>query len=246
MSENPAKPDTEDATQPQPVIPVVVEAEAPVEESQTLPDTSHSRETNPTPIMAALRRETQEANTVPEAAFLMNPVNEAIVNGESRQLPDDGSRWALLGGVPLLLVGIGLIVYTVLRWQAVIPAVQAGNAALPNTLLNGMLWTAAAFVVNLFVTGWYATTLGRISKRRRLQKHGQVVWGEVVTAVGKRNRADDLMVTVEYTFQRPDRRRKMLSGSLTERRNDLREKALPSPGVPVAILYLSPKNYELL
>ncbi len=253
MSENPGKPDTQDTSQSDPAA-TVAEADtsatqAPTDE-QPLPQTSHNRDTNPTPVLSALKAETQETLVVapqPGDYFLMNPANETILDSESRQLPDDGSRWALIVGVPLLLAAIGLIVYAVLRWQAIIPVVRAGSAAAPNTLLNGTLWTAAAFVVTLFALGWYLPTVGRINRRRRLQKRGDIVWGEVVSAVGKPNRADDLIVTVEYTFQRPDRRRrKMLSDQASGPRNDLREKALPSPGNPVAVLYLSPKNYELL
>lgn len=212
-----------------------------------IPETSHSKDTQPLPIMSPKKEAEQPAGTIPETYFLMNPEHEAIVQGESRTLPPLESRFVMLVGLPLVVIALGLIYYTVMRWGAIIPAVRAGANTPPDTLLNGLLWTLGTFIFGVFVLGMYVSELSRIRKRRTLEKRGGIVWGEVVTAIGKRERSGDLRITVEYQFEQPDRRRKRtLNGQVTERRNDLKDKVLPVPGTPVAVLYLNPTNYELL
>jgi hypothetical protein len=49
---------------------------------------------------------------------------------------------------------------------------------------------------------------------------------------------------VEYQFKSPER--KTVKNQLEMRRNDLRGKVLPSPGTPMAILYVNADNYEVL
>lgn len=210
-----------------------------------IPETSHTRDTQPLPLFN--ERETQTASAVPANIFLMHPSNEPILQGKSRTLPPLESRFVLLAGLPLVAVMLGLIVYTVVRWSTIIPAVRVGAAAPPDTLLNGIYWTLGTFIVSAFVIGLYVSEWTVLRKRRALEKRGGIVWGEIVTAVGERNRAGDLQVTVAYQFEQPERRRKrMLHGKAIEKRNDLKDKALPAPGTPVAVFYLNPNNYELL
>ena len=211
--------------------------------NKSQPPPSQANQGHPTPIP-------DNTLSIPDHYFLIHPENEAIIRGDAQALPPIGARSVFLGGIPFLIIGIGLGVYAYLRWQAIIPAVQAGTAAPPNTIANGLLWIGVATVFNLFVFGLYLSGVSIIRKRTALQKRGVILWGIVTGASGRIDRFDDLRVTVEYRFDIPKRwrwsRQQRIEAKATEDRNDLRERALPSPGAPVAVLYLNKNNYELL
>lgn len=187
------------------------------------------------------------APDLPLHYFLIDPRNEPVVRSQSRELPPLGARTVFLFGIPFLLVGLGLIVWAVLRWQAVIPMAQAGNAT-GNMLLNASLLTLGVFLFNVFVLGLYLSGFRLAQKRSQLEKKGDLLWGEVMASSGIQDRDGDLTIRVEYRFQEPSRRRRKryIEGKVREFRNDLKESALPAPGTPVAILYLNRNNYEIL
>ncbi|MEO0563221.1 MAG: hypothetical protein AAF125_14025 [Chloroflexota bacterium] len=188
---------------------------------------------------------------IPDNYFLLHPQNEHVIRGEGdRHLPPNGARIILLIGLPGLFLGLGLAGYTVVRWMDIIPVVQAGTAAPPDTIANGALWTAGALLVNLFVVGFYLSGASVLRKRRALARRGEVLWGVVTIAEGRIDRFDDLQVAVEYRFKKPKRwrfsRDRHIEGRISEDRNDLKGKSLPSPGTPLAVLYLNEDNYEIL
>lgn len=235
------------APQPEPeptAQPAVVTPQA-----EPTPETSNSRATQEVSAVSPHKTETAEVQAVPENYFLLHPENEAIVSGASRELPPLGVRWVFILGIPLLIAAIGLCGYAVSRWLTIIPAIPDGTNTPPDTVWNGTLWTLVAFLFAAIVIGWYLSGLTMVRKRGSLQKRGQLVWGEVIAAVGKRERSGDLSVTVEYQFTPPTRRRrrpKPIHNEDAETRNDLKGKALPTPETPVVLLYLNDKNYELL
>jgi hypothetical protein len=244
----PIQTETPVSTPPEPVKPAPFASVTVVEP----PAVTASVVVEPPPVVEPLATEqdTEDLPPVPDHYFLMHPANETVITGTDRTLPPMGAKIVFLFGIPLLIGSIALAVYTVLRWMAVIPIIQAGNAAPPNTVGNIVGWAVVAILINLFVIGLYVSGLRVVNKRRALEKRGQIVWGAVTSASGKLNRFDDLVVTVEYRFDRPRRWRfagnRVISGKVNEDRNDLKEKMLPSPGTPIAILYLNRDNYEVL
>lgn len=239
-------------------------SEAELEVSSVTPTSTPVAQIKPTPVQpevsvpAPLKPDTQgipEESTepmpahgeLPENYFVIYTKNEAVVSGQSRKLPALGFRFMFISALPLLLSGVVLIGWAIMRWLAIVPAIQSGNATPPDTILNGILWSLGALVWNIFVFGFYLSGLSLAGKRRQLEKRGELIWGEVVNASGVQDRGDNLNLTVEYRFQVPHQRRKRyMNGKIREKRNDLHQKTLPSPGTPVALLYLNRKNYEIL
>ncbi|MEM6285408.1 MAG: hypothetical protein AAF787_24675, partial [Chloroflexota bacterium] len=182
--------------QPAASQPATTPAATATQESIALPETSNNRQTQQTEV-------TSEGAAVPESYFLLYPANEDVVTGDSRSLPPLGARLVFIVGLVLLAVGIGLIVYTVSLWSGIGAFTRAGAPAPQGAIPVASAWTVGAFLYNVFVLGLFLSGLQVTMKRRGLEKRGQLVWGEVVSASGRRNRSGTLAITVEYQFQRP-------------------------------------------
>ncbi|MEO1440569.1 MAG: hypothetical protein AAFV33_09190, partial [Chloroflexota bacterium] len=223
------------AADPQPVADPVTEV--------ALPETSNHRETQ----QAEATSENEAAEAIPENYFVLNPANEVVISGDSRTLPPLGARAVFIVGLVFLAVGIALIVYMALLWSSIGSVTRTGAPAPQGAIPVASAWTAGTFLYNVFVLGLFLSGLQVTMKRRGLEKRGKLVWGEVVSAAGKRTRSGALNITVEYQFQRPDRRRKrIIEDRVSEHRDSGADVVLPAPGTPIAVMYLHPRNYEVL
>jgi hypothetical protein len=98
---------------------------------------------------------------------------------------------------------------------------------------NGILWLIALAIVKAY------------RKDRLLEREGQLIGGEVISAKGRYGSKGHYNLTVEYRFRAPDTGEAILDKA-KETRNDLRGETLPAPGTPVAVLYRDRKTYKVL
>jgi hypothetical protein len=231
-------------TEPTPTAQPVATQPTPAPQPEPQPEPT----AEPAPTEAA---EPQDVLEIPETYFLLHPENEPIILGEGRNLP---SMHAWLVFVLVLLPLVGLFgwlafgAYT--RWMPLIPELSGGGVGPEGALANTLAWTGWAVLAGIAMLGLWGSALGVLWARRSLERRGQIAWGTVTEASGKRNSADNLRLTVVFRCKAPRRYagelRPTLEGTLKRTRNDLKGQPLPPPGTPLPVLYLNPKNYEVL
>jgi hypothetical protein len=79
---------------------------------------------------------------------------------------------------------------------------------------------------------------------QKLANEGQLLRGQVVSAVGRRGSKNTYNVTLKYDFTTPNG--KQITKQQVQNRPDLRNGPLPSPGTPVAVLYVNDKLQRLM
>lgn len=77
----------------------------------------------------------------------------------------------------------------------------------------------------------------------RYERFGRVIKGEIISCFGK-NIAGRFTLVIEYKFPTPEKA--ALKGKFSREREDLRDKPLPKPGDPVAVLYVGKRTFRLL
>lgn len=88
--------------------------------------------------------------------------------------------------------------------------------------------------------------LGIVQRRRPhwLHRGWRLLNGQLVACGGRIDQDGDYKVTFRYRFRSPTGR--VITGQIREIRNDLRGKALPRAGTPVAVYYRSDRAYRML
>jgi hypothetical protein len=243
--------------------------------------------------------------------FLLNPVNRAFANGQTRRLVSSGYGCFAIFFIPFLLIGAAFLVYGVtnlFQWQqlnsegvttrgkfidrristdsdddrtyyatfqfeaggdtyvveqdvdadtynraelgAIIDvqylpydpqqARVAGTDTTPEgafILLFGLCWNGIVWLIALAGVKAYRTD-------RALERSGQLVSGEVVSASGRRSNKGRFMLNVQYRFRTPDSG-ETITGSSSATLNKLPQ-PLPPGGTPLAIVYRDRKTYKVL
>lgn len=105
-----------------------------------------------------------------------------------------------------------------------------------ETLIGGLLGLMGLFV-------GYALSHER-TRRRRFQQESQLILGEIVKATISRGEAAS-RIYVNYQFQSPQSNA-LIARMKDQQRNDLRHAPEPNPGMPVAILYVNDRLFEIL
>ena len=102
-----------------------------------------------------------------------------------------------------------------------------------------VLLVGPAIVASLVLV-WSAWLSLRYS---RYQRRGRVIQGEVLACTGG-DIGNRYTITLRYKFRTPTG--KELTGRTSQVREDLKSAALPKPGDPVGVLYVSDALYRLL
>lgn len=110
------------------------------------------------------------------------------------------------------------------------------------SLLQFSFFTLIPFFISitLSIFAIYQTRIALMFKYRKCE----IIQGILVSASAQEDSDNDLDVTFNYDFNTPDGRK--ITNSITERRNDLKDKNLPPNGTQLAILYMNDKIYILL
>jgi len=91
--------------------------------------------------------------------------------------------------------------------------------------------------ITLVWAGWVSV------RNIRYERFGRVIQGEIVTCVGKVI-AGRYTLRIVYKFPTPDD--ETLSGKYNREREDLRDKPLPKPGDPIAVLYVGKRTFRVI
>ena len=97
-------------------------------------------------------------------------------------------------------------------------------------------------LILLWVGGFYLPHYYR-QRIQTILTQGQVVIGYVLATVGRAEESG-YKVAVTYEFMAPTGQ--VIQGHSAEIRNDLKMKALPAAGTPVAVMYLTEQDFFLL
>jgi hypothetical protein len=83
-------------------------------------------------------------------------------------------------------------------------------------------------------------------RNRLLAKEGKLVNGQVMTSKSSLEGEDnDFYLKLEYAFTSPETG-KLTTGTAKEKREDLKGKELPAPGMPLAVLYRNDQHHKPL
>jgi hypothetical protein len=172
---------------------------------------------------------------VPAPLFLLNPKNEAFVNGRTK-IPENENPLPLLG---LKLLGVSLTIAFAGYWLFRFLSLVGDGRTAP---VWPILMAAFLGALIVFVVYW---TLVPILRNRRFQRPCRLVYGELIAC--KRIEDDETVNwLLTYRFRSP-------SGAMVEGKWNtegtmahVSERPAPSPGAPVAVAYVDDRTHRLL
>ena len=121
------------------------------------------------------------------------------------------------------------------------PTISRLDVPSPEDTTRDRLTIIAAGLTSLLVLLVIVSLVQRLTGPDRDK---QVIRGQVVTCTGYVDEDGDYNLKLRYRFVSPSGQ--TITAQTAQIRNDLRNKALPPPGTPVAVYYLSDRSYLLL
>jgi hypothetical protein len=121
------------------------------------------------------------------------------------------------------------------------PAISRLDVFNPEDTMRDRLTIIAAGLTGLLVL---LVIVGLVQRLTGPDRDRQVIRGQVVRCAGYRDEDGDYNLKLSYRFVSPSGQ--TITAQTAQIRNDLRNKALPPPGTPVAVYYLSDRSYLLL
>jgi hypothetical protein len=184
--------------------------------------------------------------TIPDTLFLLHPDSADFVHGRAEQPPR--APWRCLDGFIValgVLFGLPGLIGVVTAFVNTLVAAQ-DMAGGDRTILLLILVVIGLLPALLTFLGFRA---GRnIWRGLRLHRAGTIVIGALTAAKSQIWQGDggsSLVLMVRYACADP------VSGAAVEgqtsaARDDLRDAVLPTPGTPVAVLYLDDRTHRML
>jgi hypothetical protein len=115
----------------------------------------------------------------------------------------------------------------------------------PGRLGDVLLMTGFCLVWNGFILVVAWVLVREILKRRKLDRGGRRIVGQVVRCSGRRDSDGDFVLDLRFGFRSPQTGA-WIEGKDSHIRRDLEDKPLPPPGTPLHVLYLDDKTYLAL
>lgn len=182
--------------------------------------------------------------------FLLHRKNEKYVRGEAAK-PTTSTGNAVIGFVVVIVffaiffVGTGFFT----EISGTITSVTRMGVQVDNLTSSMLMPFIAIFGIVFLIMG--IASYRNSQRMSRLASEGKLLIGQALMVNGRwvssgsgKNRSSSYKVTVSYTVKLPDGR--AFTGQETATRGDLARKALPMPGTPVALLYVSDEDKLLL
>lgn len=199
---------------------------------------------------------TMQRNQNFPSVFLLYPRNQKYLHGEAESpTVNTASTWVSLA-VMMGMLGIFIAFSAFLSFD--MPGgssdFSAAMSDFGNAVMDGSMFAPFAFFFIIFGIIFVIVIVSNIrtaNRMKRLAAEGKLLLGQAsnvhgrwVTSGSGKSRSSSYKVSVTYRVRLPDGR--VIQGSETATRSDLARRALPVPGTPVAVLYVSDEDKLLL
>jgi len=182
--------------------------------------------------------------------FLLHPKNLKYVRGESEKPTNSTFNPWIMVLILALSAAAALWIFDLGSFITVqVATIQRIGLNMGALIRNPLIISLGVVALIILVSGWAWSYNARIMKR--LAGDGTLLLGQILIVNGRwvtsgsgKNRSRSYKVTVAYRLRLPDGR--LVDGQQTATRGDFARKALPIPGTPVAVLYVSDADKMLL